>query len=287
MNALIRIWLLTTACCCLAMPGLAQVGVTTAASGEPRGTPPAQPERILQVGVDVQANERITTRNNDRAQLVFLDGSALTVGPDSDLVIDRYVYDPNRKVGDLAVSVSRGVFRFVGGAISKKSEVIVRTPSAHIGIRGGIMMIAIGSDGSAVATFLYGDAMTVTGQGVTSKATRAGSQILVPYDKPPQPPIVLPPGSLQSFIAMFEQMIGNSTAAAGDDALVNAMLAALNSSLGPEGGGTNAWFSYLQAAGNQALTISNASRPPPGAPAPTKPVQSAPPPQAPPPPNDN
>ena len=286
MNALFRLWLLTTTCCCLTMPGLAQVGVTTAASGEPRGTPPALPERILRVGIDVQANERITTRTNDRAHLVFLDGSALTIGPESDLVIDRFVYDPNRSVGDLAINFSKGVFRFVGGTISKKSEVIVTTPWGSIGIRGGIMMIATGSDGSTVATFLYGDAMTVRSQGVTSKATRAGSQILVPYNKPPQPPIVLPPGSLRSFIALFEQMIGNSTAPPGDDALLTSLLAALNSSLGPQGGGVNAWFSYLQAAGNQALTISNASRPI-GAPTQSTSVPVPPPPPPPPlPPSD-
>ena len=147
------------------------------------------------------------------------------------------------------------------------------------------MLVAIGSDGSTVATFLYGDAMTVISQGVTSKAVRAGSQILVPFNKPPQPPIVLPPGSLQSFLAVFEQMITNSTNTPGDDALRTAMLAALNSSLGPQGGGVNAWLSYLQAAGNQALTISNASRPV-GAPPQTTtvPVQPAPTPSPPPPP---
>ena len=281
MNALVCFGLLTAACCCLAMPGLAQVGVTTAASGEPRGTPPALPERVLRVGIDVQVNERIMTRNSDRAHLVFLDGSALTIGPESDLVIDKFVYDPNRSVGDLSISVSKGVFRFVGGTISKKDEVFIQTPFSYIGIRGGIMMIAIGSDGSTIATFLYGDAMTVRSQGVTRKATRPGSHILVPYNKPPPPPIVLPPGSLKSFIALFEQMIGNSTAAPGDDALLNTLLAALNSSLGPRGGGVNAWFSYLQAAGNQALTISNASRPigaPTQSPAPRPPPPPAPPP---------
>ena len=101
-------------------------------------------ERILRVGVDVSANERIVTRTNDRAHLVFLDGSALTIGPSSEMVIDRFVYDPNRQVGDLAMSATRGAFRFVGGAIIKKTEVVVRTPTASVGIRGSIMTIAIG-----------------------------------------------------------------------------------------------------------------------------------------------
>jgi hypothetical protein len=261
MAAPVRFWLLVSIMCCLAMPAAAQIGVTTAAAGAPRGTPPTLPERILRVGIDVHANERIATRAFDRAHLVFADGSALTVGPDSELVIDRFVYDADRKVGELALSASRGVFRLVGGAISKKGEVVINTPSGNVGIRGGIVMIAIGSDASTVATFLYGDAMTVSNQGATSKAVRAGSQILVPNNRPPQPPIVLPPGALHGYVALFEQLISTSAATPGDDALRNALLTALNSSLGPQGGGVDAWLSYLQAAGNQAITITNANRP--------------------------
>jgi hypothetical protein len=261
MIGLIRVFSPIFLGCCLALPALAQqVGVTSVAAGEPRGTPPSQSERILRVGIDVSANERIVTRTNDRAHLVFLDGSALTIGPDSEIMIDRFVYDPGRETGELAMSTTRGVFRYVGGAISKKSAVVVKTPSASIGIRGGIMTVAIARDGSAIVTFLYGQSLTVTGFGGTSVATRAGSQIFVPYNGPPQPPIVLPPGALQSFLSVFEQLIGNGGAAPGDNALVNALLTALNSSLGPQGPGVNAWYNYLRNVGNQTLTTTNATQ---------------------------
>ena len=136
MIGLTRVFSLLSLGCCLALPALAQqVGVTSVAVGEPHGTPPAQSERILRVGIDVEcASERIVTRANDRAHLVFLDGSALTIGPDSNLVIDRFVYDPSTQTGDLAMSATRGVFRFVGGAISSKGAVVVTTPTASIGI---------------------------------------------------------------------------------------------------------------------------------------------------------
>src|SRR6186713_928328 len=77
-----------------------QVGVTSAASGDPRGTPPSLPTRTLRVGIDVFGNERVTTGPADRAHLVFLDGSGLTVGANSELVIDKFVFDPNTNVGD-------------------------------------------------------------------------------------------------------------------------------------------------------------------------------------------
>src|SRR5262245_28145641 len=66
-----------------------KVGVTSATDGDPLGKPPTQNERVLRIGIDVQANEVVTTKSDDRAHLVFLDGSSLTVGPNAQLTIDK------------------------------------------------------------------------------------------------------------------------------------------------------------------------------------------------------
>src|SRR5260370_540237 len=142
----------------------ARVGVTSAADGEPRGKPPAEPERVLRIGIDVQAGEVITTGNDDRAHLVFLDGSSLTVGPNARLTIDKFVYDPAAKTGDLNVSVTGGVIRLVGGRISKTNTIKINTPSASMGIRGGITLLDVAND-KTTSTFVFGDKMTVTAQG--------------------------------------------------------------------------------------------------------------------------
>src|SRR4051812_18910440 len=76
-----------------------RVGVTSATDGDPLGKPPATPERILRVGLDVQANEAITTTADDRAHLLFLDGTSLTIGPNASVTIDKFVYDPDTKRG--------------------------------------------------------------------------------------------------------------------------------------------------------------------------------------------
>ena len=149
------------------------VGVTSATVGGPLGKPPLEVERVLHVGVDVKANELITTGSADRAHLVFLDGTALSVGPEARLVIDSFVYDANHKLGELSLSATRGVFRFVGGSISKSKAVTITTPSSAITIRGGIMMVAV-DPAETRATFLYGQAMTVTGHGKTQVVTRSG-----------------------------------------------------------------------------------------------------------------
>jgi hypothetical protein len=120
-----------------------KVGVTAAVNPAATGRPPNSKERVLYVGVDMQANERVRTSKTGRVQLLFGDGSAMTIGPNSDLVIDAFVYDPKRpeKIGKLAFSVAKGVFRFVGGRISKRSTVTIKTPSATLGIRGGVAII--------------------------------------------------------------------------------------------------------------------------------------------------
>lgn len=209
-----RIILMAFAAALAAEPAWARVGVTSVTDGDPLGQPPAEPERVLRVGIDVQANERITTRANDRAHVVFLDGTALTIGPNSVLAIDKYVYDPNRKTGEMALSATRGAFRFVGGAISKNSEVTIKTPSATLGIRGGIVAFSVSDSGATHASFLYGESMRVTAQGSTQTATRSGSEITVPVGGPPTTPALIPFGGTIGERSFERSQVGPTEAAA-------------------------------------------------------------------------
>ena len=158
-------------------PASARVGVTSAADGDPLGKPPNENERVLRIGIDVQADEVITTNVNDRAHLVFLDGSSLTVGPNARLTIDRFVYDPNTQKGDLAINAVKGTFRLVGGKISKSNPITITTPSSTIGIRGGITIFTV-SQVQTLAAFVFGNSMTVTGGGQTQTVTRPGWQVV-------------------------------------------------------------------------------------------------------------
>src|SRR5271170_5349406 len=131
--------------------------VNTTTSGALGGT-----TRTLFIGNDVFKEERITTDAGGRAQLLFLDQSAVTVGPNAELVIDRFVYDEKSRLGTLAVQASRGLIRFVGGDISKQQDVLIRTPVSLIGIRGGISLIQVDQNGATQAVFMFGSQLTVT-----------------------------------------------------------------------------------------------------------------------------
>ena len=188
------------------------VGVTTASDGDPLGKPPNDNERILRIGIDVQANELVTTAARDRAHLVFLDGSSLTVGPNARVVIDRFVYDPASNTGDLAINASRGVFRLVGGRISKQKPIVITTPSSTIGVRGGITIVTV-TPTETVASFVYGNSMTVTAGGQTQTATRAGSQVVTAAGGVPGMPSLLKQGGLGAALNQLEGAVANANTA--------------------------------------------------------------------------
>src|SRR5260370_2929973 len=190
-------------------PAWAGVGVTSGADGQPLGKPPNENERILRIGIDVQANELVTTGANDRAHLVFLDGSSLTVGPDARLSIDRFVYDPNTQKGELAINASKGVLRLVGGKISKTNAITITTPASTIGIRGGIAIFSV-TQVQTIADFVFGNSMSVTAGGKTETATRIGSQVITTAGGVPGTPTLLKPGSLTAALTNLEGSKSNS-----------------------------------------------------------------------------
>jgi hypothetical protein len=131
------------------------------------------------IGQEVVRNERIVTGPTGQTQILLLDESAITVGPNSTLTLDEFVYDPSSGAGHLDMSATDGIVRFVGGKVSKgKNAVALRTPTAVLGVRGGIFLMRL-VHGTLEVVFLYGDALTVTGNNVTQTITRPGFAVTV------------------------------------------------------------------------------------------------------------
>ncbi|SLN29437.1 FecR domain-containing protein [Oceanibacterium hippocampi] len=184
----------TALLCTLAVPAHAnRVGVAAAVNPQATGTPPTLETRILVPRDDMTQNERVQTQENGRTQLLFLDGSALTVGPNSDIVLDEFVYDPDAGSGRIVLSATKGLFRLVGGKISKKTPMLIKTPSATIGIRGGIMVVRVREDGTITSKFFFGEEMFVESGGTRQVAVRPNSTIdVTELGGIPQEPQVVP-----------------------------------------------------------------------------------------------
>ena len=215
----------------LPMAAGAKVGVTSAADGDPRGKPPSEAERVLRVGIDVQANELITTQANDRAHLMFLDGTSLSVGPNAQLTIDKFVYDPTTKTGDLAINASKGVFRLVGGKISKSNAITVTTPSSTIGIRGGISIFNVDQK-ETMSIFVFGISMTVGAGGKVEIVTRPGFQVTTLSGRLPGLASAVPPARLGAVLAQLEGSKGGARPGAADQAAQNSGFSNANSGQG-------------------------------------------------------
>jgi hypothetical protein len=91
--------------------------------------------RMLSTGGSVYSKELVHTGDNGAANLRFSDNSNLSVGPQSSVRLDKFVYDPNKSAGSAAVEAARGSFRFATGSQSKGSYQI-KTPYGTLGIRG-------------------------------------------------------------------------------------------------------------------------------------------------------
>ena len=76
-------------------------------------------------------------------QILLLDGTTFTVGPNSQLTIDEFVYNPDTGDAKVVASLTKGAFRFVGARTSQtEGGAIVKTPVGTIGIRGAVSNIS-------------------------------------------------------------------------------------------------------------------------------------------------
>ncbi len=191
------------------------IGAAGAVNTTASATPPGGGPRLIEIGAQVVENEKIQTSATGSVQVLFIDKTTLNVGPNSTLVIDRFVYNPATTKGQLALSLGKGVLRVVGGAATHSEGATIRTPVASIGLRGGIAIIShsgakgteaiLGFGRMSVSTLCIGSAtncrpttveVTRPGYGVNvaglnkapSSPARASSQELAQVERPVDEP---------------------------------------------------------------------------------------------------
>ncbi len=138
-----------------ALPAAAQtpdIGVAASVVNKVDGSLGPQ-TRTLAIGDKVFTNEVIRTGSDSKGQLLFRDETSLAIGPDSEVTLDKFVYNPNG--GSLTLNATKGVFRFISGSLPKQSYEI-KTPSATVGVRGTIAYFAVLPDGTSLYYVLEG-----------------------------------------------------------------------------------------------------------------------------------
>ena len=124
----------------LPLPGtgvVQRIGAAAAIKGEVYRLTGNVRERITS-GMPIFLNDHVTTGPGGRMQVLLLDETVFTVGPDSDMTLDTFVYDPSTSATMTMVLVMKGVFRFVTGKVARQTpeHMKVKLPVGVIGIRG-------------------------------------------------------------------------------------------------------------------------------------------------------
>ena len=186
----LRLALLSTVCLLPAMVGpvfAETAGVTAAVNQSALGTPPGAAVRTIVLGENIVQDERIDTSGEGLVQILLADGTTFTVGPNSSLTIDRFVYDPAAGTAEVTASLTRGVFRFIGGRTSKtEGGVTVNTPVGTIGIRGAVVDLSLFPSGQQIKAqfdLLFGKEVTLKPAGGGSERIyKPGYSIIVGSD---------------------------------------------------------------------------------------------------------
>ncbi len=94
--------------------------------------------RELKAGDKIYLNETIVAGAGSGTQILLLDQSTFTIGEDSEVVMDTFIFDPATNDGKIVASVKQGSLKVISGLISKKNpdSLTVEVPEGTLGSRG-------------------------------------------------------------------------------------------------------------------------------------------------------
>ena len=110
------------------------VGIIGAAVGDIKN----QKNEKLANGSKIFFGDTIISSSQSNAQILFLDQTVLTLGEETEITIDEFIYDPNSNDGSFVSTVKSGTVKFITGQISKKNpdNLEVKVPAGTLGARG-------------------------------------------------------------------------------------------------------------------------------------------------------
>ncbi len=96
-------------------------------------------------GQPLLEEDGLKTGADGRLGITLKDETRLSLGPNSDVRLDQFVYAPGEGRLRFALTIARGVMAYVSGRIAKLSPDAVRleTPSAILGVRGTTLVIRV------------------------------------------------------------------------------------------------------------------------------------------------
>ena len=171
-----------------------------------------QDGKKLNVGDPIYFGDTITTNEGSKSQILFIDQTVMTVGSNTELTIDEFVYDAENTDGKLLSTIKSGSVKILTGKISEKNpeNLVVETPAGTIGTRGTEFKAAVDPETSKSKILLIGPGPKNSlglRPGAVEVSNTAGTVLL---DKPylftevnqntaPRQPVIIPQTELKKF----------------------------------------------------------------------------------------
>ena len=141
--------------------------------------------RIAKTGDKIYLNDKIQTDTQGKTQILLKDQMTISLGPNSQMVVDKFVYDPKEKSkNELSTQIKQGAFKFISGKIASdnKDAMKVSIPKATIAIRGTAVAGNIDPNGASTIILLHGaidlqnatNSVSITKSGFGSQISSAG-----------------------------------------------------------------------------------------------------------------
>ena len=179
----------------------AEIGSVTSQTKAARIT--RKGDKILtEVNTPVEMRDLIETLKG-RTNIKFVDDTKVSVTEYSKLLIDEFVYNPEKKTGKLSLKAALGTIRYSSGKIAKNSRqnVKIKSPTASVSVRGTDFTINVQEDGASSFLLLPStdeagksyvgsiDVSTLGGTVTLNKAYEATT--VTSAIAPPTPPVVI------------------------------------------------------------------------------------------------
>lgn len=135
---------LAAALCGLAPAAAEPVGFVKTASGRAEVLTGGRAV-AAQPGTPVQEGSVLRTGPGSALGVTFRDNTVMSFGPDTELTVDEYLYQPAQGRGKLGARMGKGTLNYVSGAIARlqPEAVKVNTPTGTIGVRGTQFLLKV------------------------------------------------------------------------------------------------------------------------------------------------
>lgn len=167
------------------LPLLAEVGKVTFIKGDVFLLREGKLKPAM-VGMQLEEKDKISTKKDSLAKLIFADKSAISIGSKSEFSIQNYLFD-EKKNSSAEFKMRKGVFRMITGKIAKISpdKFKLKTKTVTIGVRGTIFSGVI--EKGKEEFFCEKGTIYVSSRGVSIDIAKGYKTHVVPGRKPMAP----------------------------------------------------------------------------------------------------